>query len=206
LNVCHGSIDCDTAIEHLTFLITKLGNGDIFGACCIFLEGHFRDNLPELAKLSDFLLKQFVGKRRSNSGKWFCIFLSGMLNFMTEIVIQQEDFEAHLDFFKDCLKWRFFVNDGEWRSLSFHVGFKIVGVVDETIMDIIYPKGFSVDESFLYAMEDFMTNGCSLRLRRACRKILYSSDYVNENDKLVIAARKSCRKRRKYNPKNYEEY
>ncbi|KAI3655854.1 hypothetical protein MP638_000802, partial [Amoeboaphelidium occidentale] len=191
---------------HLSSLFTKLENGDRFAACCVFLEGHFRDNLPELAKLSDFLLKQIVGKRRSNSGEWFYIFLSGMLNFMTEIVIQKEDFEAHLDFFKDFLKCRFFVNDGKWRSLGYNVCFKIVGAVDETIMDISFPKGFSVDESFLYAMEDYMTEGCSLRLRRACRRILHSSDYVSEDDELFVGAGKACRKRRKYNPKNDEEY
>lgn len=117
---------------------------------------------------------------------------------LAKLVIKQEDVEAYLDFLKECLKWRFNIDDGYWRNVNIKLWFKIVCIVDETVRDIFYPKGFIVDEEVLYEIEDKLFNGWSLNFRRACRKILYSSKYVNETDELVIAARKACQKRERY--------
>ncbi|KAI3655826.1 hypothetical protein MP638_004027 [Amoeboaphelidium occidentale] len=114
---------------------------------------------------------------------------------LSKLVIKQEDVEAYLDFLKECLKWRLHIDDLYWRNVNIELRCKIVCIVDETVRDIFFPKGFNVDEEVFYEIEDKLFNGCSLNFRRACRKILCSSEYVNETDELVKATRKACQKR-----------
>jgi hypothetical protein len=124
---------------------------------------------------------------------------------LAKFVIKQEVVEAYLDFLKKCLKWRFHIDDGYWRYVNIILWCKIVFIMDETVRDIFYPKGFIVDEEVLHEIIDEFFYGCSLNFRGACRKILYSSKYVNETDELAIAARKASQKRerRKSNDWDY---
>jgi hypothetical protein len=110
---------------------------------------------------------------------------------LAKFVIKQEVVEAYLDFLKKCLKWRFHIDDGYWRYVNIILWCKIVFIMDETVRDIFYPKGFIVDEEVLHEIIDEFFYGCSLNFRGACRKILYSSKHVTETDELAIAARKA---------------
>jgi hypothetical protein len=106
---------------------------------------------------------------------------------------------------KEFLKWQFHIDDGYWRNVNIKPWCRIECIVSETVWDIFNPKGFIVDKEVLHEIENKLFNGCHLNFRRACRKILYSSKYVNETDELAIAARKASQKRekRKFNDWDY---
>lgn len=129
-----------------------------------------------------------------------------VLRFVKEIIIKQEDIDRHLHFLKECLQWRFYTEDRSWLCFNLNLDCDIVCVVDQTIRDIFYPKGFIVDGCFRGILQHFMDNGCALRFREACKKFLSSNESVSDSNQLVIALREASSKRRRLILKNNEEH
>ncbi|KAI3655682.1 hypothetical protein MP638_000354 [Amoeboaphelidium occidentale] len=94
---------------------------------------------------------------------------------------------------KNCLKWRFVVPDDEWWTIPANV--ERVCIVDDTIRDIFFNKGFHIDDHCLEDMRKLLSKICSLNFRKACERYLYSSEYVSGDNELVIDAREACQER-----------
>ncbi|KAI3656083.1 hypothetical protein MP638_002708 [Amoeboaphelidium occidentale] len=139
--------------------------------------------------------KEIIGKRRSNCEKFFADFVERHVTSLASIVVRRESAKRLMDIFKNCLKWRFVILDGWWREENYCSRLQQVCLVDETIRDIFYNKGFYLDYDFLKDVVEIMNTGCSVNFRKACERCLHSSEHVTEVDELVIAAREACQKR-----------
>lgn len=192
-NVAVGSIDCKQAIQHIKFLLPQLKNMEDLRCVGSCIEDAGTTHLQALSEVYDFLLKEIIGKRRNNYSGFFKGFVRRFIFSLNPLVVQQDNVQAELKFFKHCLKLRFVVSDGEWRELQ---GFtRGICIVDDTIRDIFFNKEFYLDHNLLNDMTRLLYEDCSINFRKACEKYLYSSQYVSDNDEHVIEAREACRKR-----------
>lgn len=177
-NIANGAIDYDKGVGYLRTAISRMQHFDKIGQECCFFEEATSKSLPALAKAYQFLFKEIIGKRRSNCEKFFADFVERHVTSLASIVVRRESAKRLMDIFKACLKWRFVILDGGWREENYCSRLQQVCLVDETIRDIFYNKGFFLDENFLGDVVEIMNTGCSVNFRRACEKYLHSSEFV----------------------------
>jgi hypothetical protein len=191
--VAEGSIDCEEAFDHIKRLLPKLQNMENVGYISAYIENVEPENLLALSQLYEHLFKDVIGKRRYNYSGFFERFVDHLIINLAQIVVEKDSVQNYLDIIKRCLKWRFFVLDGSWRKRYIYT--QRICIVDDTIRDIFYHKGFYLDETFLKHITKTLKEGCSENFRKACERYLYSSEYVSDENKHVIEAKEACRKR-----------
>jgi hypothetical protein len=191
--VAEGSIDCEEAFDHIKRLLPKLLNTENVGYISAYIRNVEPRSLRALSQLYELLFKEVIGKRRYNYSGFFERFVDRLIYNLAQIVVKKDSVQNFLDIIKRCLKWRFFVLDGSWRKLNIYT--QRICIVDDRIRDIFYHKGFYLDETFLKDITMTLKQGCSENFRKACERYLYSSEYVSDENKLVIEAKEACRKR-----------
>ncbi|KAI3656104.1 hypothetical protein MP638_001245 [Amoeboaphelidium occidentale] len=188
------SIDCDQGLEQIKYLIPQLKDASDIGNVGSMIQFVKPTSLPTVVKVYELLLKEIIGKRRNNNAKFFAAFVRGFIWTLSDIICREECIERYLAILKSCLKWRFVVLDGDWRRELLHDA-QIVSLFDETIRDIIYHRGFRINNDCVKIISDRLNKGCTVNFRKACEKYLFSSEYISDSDEDVIAAREACRKR-----------
>ncbi|KAI3660269.1 hypothetical protein MP638_005132 [Amoeboaphelidium occidentale] len=190
--IAAGSIHLEDVAEHLRDLKSKL-NDIVKIAYLATVIGEARyERLPVLAKLYKFLLKEIIGKRRHNYGSFFQILVSDLNHVIGSIVVKDETIEEYLDIFKDCLKWRFVVPNGDWRRLD--VNALRVCMVDDTIRDIFFSTRVCLSYHWLQDITNIFRTGCSVNFRTARGKYLFSENVPKYNPH-VGASRTEYRRR-----------
>lgn len=99
-NIAVGSIDYEDGIEHLKHLIPQLKETEDTG-----LSGHFIYHRPiesfkTMSKVSNFLTREIVGKRRSNYCGFFKLFVKNLVHSLSITVPYTNELEEKLDFLK----------------------------------------------------------------------------------------------------------
>lgn len=187
-----GTIHFDEFTEHLMPLFELSKSLESFGVIGLKPKHLSLKALPTFNKVSEFLLKEIVGKKRNNYALFFCYFIQQWMNALHQIVTKEEYRQDQLDALKVCLRWRFVIPNGSWR-LTDSNSYQLVCLVDESLRSIIYPKGFYMKYLCWREMVRLLTYGCSKNFRNACEKYLYSSDLACHDNELVVEAREACR-------------
>jgi hypothetical protein len=72
----------------------------------------------------------------------------------------------------------------------------MICVLDETIRDIMFRKEFRLNNDYLSIITRWLRNeGCSVRFRVACEKILFSNNWICESSVYLDVARQACQER-----------
>lgn len=177
-----GSIDYDTGIWHLSYLIPQLHSMERIGYFMLPIDFKNLDSLPRHAKVIRFLFQEIVGKRRPNYGVFFNNFVLELAYFLALFVKQNEFVQEHLDILRDVLKWRPFVSNEDWRRFTLRTSLIILAVVDETLRDIIFDKGFVLDDSIRCTLLKMLGYNCSEKFREICEDHLSPSEYAGSTD------------------------
>lgn len=191
-NITVGSIDFSYGIELVKRLLPKLEDmADIADKSC-FVDRAKTDCLSSVSSLYDVLLKEIIGKRRRNNGVFFKEFVSRFLFFLS-LLVHKQDCLKELEIFKNCLKWRFVVPEGDWRSRDSYA--QKICMVDDTVRDIFYKDGFFLTDHCLQDITNSLKCDCSATFLKACEKYLFSNPYVSSDSKILSPAREAYRVR-----------
>ncbi|KAI3659732.1 hypothetical protein MP638_005206 [Amoeboaphelidium occidentale] len=193
-NIAAGLITFDKSEEYLRTAISQIQRFDRIGQEFCFFEDVTPRSFPALEKAYQLLLKEIIGKRRSNCEKFFGHFVETHIISLADFVIRQESPDDLLNIFKDCLKWRFILSGFDMRRIR-NVELQKICIVDETVRDIFYPNSFFPDGDCLKDITERLSHGCSINFRKACERILFSNQNVSETNELLIAGRGAFIKR-----------
>jgi hypothetical protein len=203
-NVVNGSMDYGKGMVHLRSLVPQVKNKTDLANAGSFMRFSRRSNFPVPAKVYDFLFKEIIGKRALDCDKFFVQFLAIMFQSLEHLAVKKESVDEYLNVLKDCLKWRFVVRDSNWRQIILtggakgceRAGLPMICVLDETIRDIMFRKKFRLNNDYLSIITRWLRDeGCSVRFRLACEKILFSNNWICESSVYLDVARKACQER-----------
>ncbi|KAI3655968.1 hypothetical protein MP638_003458, partial [Amoeboaphelidium occidentale] len=194
-NIALGSLDVDIFLQNLPSWINRVLNVEELASSAYYTKDAIVENLPVLANVFNVLFKEIVGKRRPNYHVFFERFVGNLICSLADIAVKNESAKEYLVLLKDCLKWRFAIVDTDWRKQCQHTYSQRLCMLDDTIRDIIYPKGFFLSHEFLKDISLAMSNGCSVNYQKTCEKYLFSSENVSGDNGLGITAREACKRR-----------
>jgi hypothetical protein len=196
-NIAVGSIDYEDGIEHLKHLIPQLKDTEDIGHSGYFIFQRPIESFKTMTKVSNFLTREIVGKRRSNYCGFFKHFVKHLVHSISITVPYTNELEEKLDFLKDYLRWRFAVPCGDWRNEIQNKGTKKICIVDETISNILYPEGLKITPVVLSMTMMTLNAYCSLRFRKACEKLLFHGKYGALKGEGINLAKKACMRKLK---------
>jgi hypothetical protein len=176
-NVALGSLNVNIFLQNLPSWINRVLNVEELASSAYYTKDAIVDNLPALANVFNVLFKEIVGKRRPNHNVFFERFFGNLICSLADIAVKKDSAKEYLVILKNCLKWRFAIVDTDWRKQCQHTYSQRLCMLDDTIRDIIYPKGFLLSDDFLKDIILAMSNGCSVNYQKACEKYLESSVY-----------------------------
>ncbi|KAI3655752.1 hypothetical protein MP638_003670, partial [Amoeboaphelidium occidentale] len=144
-----GHIDCDQGIEYLSTFIPQLRAVEIIRYPKVGINFSKMENLRSIARLNQFLFEEIVGKKRYNYMLFYNNIVSDLIDLLSHFVHVNEFVLEHLNILRHVLAWRHYVPNEDWRSRSNPRLLMILAIVDETLRDIIFVKGFKMDNSIL---------------------------------------------------------
>lgn len=193
--VANGSLDCDQGVQYALHLIPQMNDMADIQYVGYLISETTPNNVSAVGVVYNVLLREIIGKKKNNYHVFFQNFMQEFILSLAQNLHEKENVQDYLGAAKDCLKWRFALRETGWRNKCDFDIVKRLFILDEEIREIISQKCLGVNGDFLNDMKNLLQKGCSISFRKACEKILYSSEYVSEDNKLVIAARYACRKR-----------
>lgn len=132
-------------------------------------------------KVSSFLTREIIGKRRQNYCGFFKQFVKNIIASLSSCAAYINDLEKKLSFLKDHLKWRFAVPFRDWHLEIQNKDTMTVCILDETISNIIHPQGLTVSPVVMKMVTMALNRECYKRFRQACEKLLFRGKYEGTN-------------------------
>jgi hypothetical protein len=196
-NVANGSLDCHQGMKYVQSLITQTHDMADIKFVGYFISETKPETAPALAAVYDVMLKEIMGNRRHNYYLFYQNFVQELILSLAKIVHTLEYAQEYLAVVKNCLKWRLVVHDRGWRCKCEFAIVKRLCILDDELRDTIFDKGAFLDDYCLKDITEVLTEGCSESFRKACKQYLHPNEFVSEDNELVDAARRACRKRAK---------